>query len=323
MPPPKYKARIETVCGLLSAVAAVTPSKLVAGMLGGAPCVISTKSGVVIPKNDGRFWILKVACVPVLATVPETRVKRRYTVSTVALAGVLPEAAVKAVTCKESVCPGRKMEPSVLPAKELVGIVSPLLSTRKGLVFGLGSVAFTKTPRGILGLITLPELASTRSFVTRLNWVEEEGMNGTIPSIQSPVVVDNGSYSSKVKVPSELRTVSMLATWPCTTQEEKERLKRKAVQFGENTVKEFPTAVMDPRVAVFTVTDCVTELAAVTIPVTSSTKSSCPGLRLVAVEGNVAAVSTFVAARLTAVTTCEVFTVSALPRLKLIARPVF
>src|SRR6202035_5168040 len=109
--PPKYKARMETVCGLLSAVAEVTPSKLVAGVPGGAPCVISTKSGVVIPKNDGRFWIVKLACVPVLATVPETRVKRRYTVSTLAFAGVLPEAAVKAVTCRERVCPGKKMEP--------------------------------------------------------------------------------------------------------------------------------------------------------------------------------------------------------------------
>ena len=234
-------------------MAEVTPSKLVAGVLGGAPCVISTKSGVVIPKNDGRFWIVKLACVPVLATVPETRVKRRYRVSTLAFAGVLPEAAVKAVTCRERVCPGKKMEPSVLPAKEFVGIVSPLLSTRKGL--GLTSVALTEAPRGTLGLITLPEVASTRSLVTKVNCVEEEGTTGTIPSIQSPVVVDSGSYSSKVKVPSEFRTVSMLATCPCTTQEENERLKRNAVQFGEKTVEEFAMAVTEPRVAVFTVTD--------------------------------------------------------------------
>ena len=103
-----YKARTETVCGLLSAVAEVTPSKLVAGTLGGAPCVISTKGCVVIPKNDGRFWILKLACVPVAATVPETRVKRRYIVSTLAVAGVLPAAAVKAVTCTDKACPEQK-----------------------------------------------------------------------------------------------------------------------------------------------------------------------------------------------------------------------
>src|ERR1700716_1868587 len=99
---------METVCGLLSAVAAPTPSKLVAGIVGGAPCVISTSScDVGTPKNDGRFWMLKLAWVPAAATVPETRVKRRYTLSTPTVAGVLPEAAVKAVTCTERVCPGR------------------------------------------------------------------------------------------------------------------------------------------------------------------------------------------------------------------------
>ena len=63
------------------------------------------------------------------------------------------------------------------------------------------------------------------------------------------------------------------------------------------------------------------ELTAVTTPVTSSTKSSCPEVRLLAVEGRALALRTFVAARLTAVTTCgwEALTVSALPKLKLIA----
>ena len=159
-------------------------------------------------------------------------------------------------------------------------------------------------PRGTLGLITLPEVARTRSLVTRVNCVEEDAEKGTIPSIQSPVVVDNGSYSSKVKVPSELRTVSMLATWPCTTHEENERLKRKAVQFGEKTVFEFAMAVIEPWVAVFTVTDGVVVLIVVTIPVTSSAKSSCPALRLLADDGSVLALSTFVAARFTAVTIC-------------------
>src|SRR5260370_7759475 len=86
----KYKGRSETVCGLRSAVADVTPSKLVAGMLGGVPCVISTTGCVVIPKNEARFWILKLACVPVAATVPETAAKRRYTLSKLAVTRIPP-----------------------------------------------------------------------------------------------------------------------------------------------------------------------------------------------------------------------------------------
>jgi len=312
---------METVCGLLSAVPAPTPSKVVAGIVGGAPCVSSTRSwDVVTPKNDGRFWILKLACVPVAATVPETRVKRRYTVSTLAVAGVLPEAAVKAVTCTERVCPGRSMDASV-PVKLFTGTVSPFVSTRNG--FGLTKVTFTCVPRGALEPIKLPELASTKSLVTRVNCVGEEAVAVTMPSIQSPVVVDNGSYSSRVKVPSELRTVSKLVTWPCTMQDENERLRLKAVQLGENTVEEFAMAVREPRVAVFTVTDCAVVLTAVTTPVTSSTKSSCPAARLLGVGGRARALSTFAALRFTAVTTCEAFTVNAFARLKLIASPVF
>src|SRR5260370_8392357 len=122
---------METVCGLLRAVAEVTSSKLVAGVLGGAPGVISTKGCVVIPKKDGRFWIVKADGVPVAATVPETRVKRRYTVSTLAVARVLPEAAVKAVTCTARVFPGRKIAAALLPLKEFPGNCAPFLSTIK------------------------------------------------------------------------------------------------------------------------------------------------------------------------------------------------
>ena len=244
---------METVCGLLSPVAAVTPSKLVAGMLGGAPCVISTKGWIVSPKKEGRFWIVKLACVPVLATVPETRVKRRYTLSTLTLAGVLPEAAVKAVTCTNRVCPGRKIEALVLPVKLFTGIVSPLPSTRKGLGF-VTSVAFSEAPSSP-GLIKLPELASTRSLMTRENCVDEKGGAVTMPSTQSPAVSDNGSYSSKVNVPSAFRTMSRLATCPCATQEENVRLRLKAKQLGEKTVEEFAIAVKEPPVAVCTVTD--------------------------------------------------------------------
>ena len=66
-------------------------------------------------------------------------------------------------------------------------------------------------------------------------------------------------------------------------------------------------------------------LMAVTTPVTSSTKSSCPVARLLTVGGRVLALSTLAAARFTAATTWswEVLTVSAVPRLKLIAKPVF
>ncbi len=66
-------------------------------------------------------------------------------------------------------------------------------------------------------------------------------------------------------------------------------------------------------------------LTAVTTPVTSSTKSSWPAARLLVAGGRVLALTTLAAARFTAVTTWswEVLTVSALPRLKLIAKPVF
>src|SRR5260370_18982085 len=117
---------METVWGLLRAVPELTPSKLVDGVDGGAPGVSCTDCWVGRPKKEGRFWMLKLASVPVAATVPETRVNRRYTRSTLA-AGGLPEAGGKAVTCTDKVCPGRRMEASV-PAKRFTGIVRPLLS---------------------------------------------------------------------------------------------------------------------------------------------------------------------------------------------------
>jgi len=144
-----------------------------------------------------------------------------------------------------------------------------------------------------------------------------------MPSIQSPVVVSNGSYSTRVRVPSGLRTMSKLATCPFTTQEENVRLRLNAVQFGEKMVEEFTRAVSEPRVAVCTVTDEVVVFMAVITPVTSSRKSSCPVARLLAAGGKVMALSTLVAARLTAVMTCEAFTVKALARLKPMASPVF
>jgi hypothetical protein len=220
-------------------------------------------------------------------------------VSTLAVAGVLPTAAVKAVTCTDRVCPGSSMDASV-PVKLFTGTVSPFVSTRNG--FGVANVTLTCAPRAA-ALMRLLEVASTTSLATIVNCVGEEEVAVTMPSIQSPVVVDNGSYSSKVKVPSEFRTMSRLATWPCTTQEEKVRLRLNDVQLGEKTVEEFAWAVSEPRVAVFTVTDWVVVLTAVTTPVTSSMKSSCPEARLLGVGGRALALSTLVAARFTAVTT--------------------
>src|SRR5437763_16514114 len=107
--------------------------------------------------------MLKLACVPVVATVAETRVNRRYTVSTVIFAGMVPLAAVNAVTWRERACPGKNMDASVLLAKVFVGFVSPLLSTRKGCAFT--RVASTLAPRGTTGLMTLPVAGKTRSLV--------------------------------------------------------------------------------------------------------------------------------------------------------------
>ena len=64
-------------------------------------------------------------------------------------------------------------------------------------------------------------------------------------------------------------------------------------------------------------------LTAVTTPVTSSTKSSCPVATLLEADGRLFALNTLAASRLTAVTTWEAFTVNELPRLRLIASPVF
>src|SRR6202158_6437953 len=126
--------------------------------------------------------MLKLAFALVAATVPETRAKRRYTVSTLAVAGVLPEAAVKAVTCTERVCPGRSMDASG-PVELFTGAVRPFVSTRNG--FGLAKVTFTCEPRDALEPSKLPELTNTRSLATRGNCVGEEAVAVTMPSIKS------------------------------------------------------------------------------------------------------------------------------------------
>src|SRR5260370_31225304 len=180
-----------------------------------------------------------------------------------AAAGVLPEAGVKAVTCRDKVCHGRRMEASV-PAKRFTGMVGPLISTRKGL--GYSSVALTEVPKESLGLMMLPEVANTASFVTSENCVDEVGAAGTTPSIQSPSVVARGSYSSKVSVPSGFRTISKLATCPCTTQDANVRPRLKAVQLREKTVEEIATAVKEPRAPGCTGAPCRAGLTAATTP---------------------------------------------------------
>ena len=62
-----------------------------------------TVTGKVSPKNDGRDCIVKVFGGAALATLPVTRVKRRYTKSTLAAARVAPVPGVKETTCRARV----------------------------------------------------------------------------------------------------------------------------------------------------------------------------------------------------------------------------
>ena len=73
-------------------------------------------------------------------------------------------------------------------------------------------------------------------------------------------------------------------------------------QFETKNVDWFRAAVIEPRLEVLTVTEDAE--AAVTTPVTSSTKSNCPVARLEEVGGSAEAVKTFAAPRSTLETTC-------------------
>src|SRR6266850_5298423 len=231
-------------------------------------------------------------------TEAATRVKRSTTVSTMAAAGTAPAAAVKFVTCRATVWPGTMTVASWLPGKvEAGGTVKPLLSTRKEFT-GLVSVTCTGAPRLRLAPMRLPADARKVSFVTIWNCEEEDGVEVTMPSIQSELVGAMGSNSRRVKVPSELRAVSMLATCPTVGGQ---AVPGVMTQFGIASEDESAAAVIDPCVEVWTVTEVVE--AAVTTPVTSSTKSNCPVARLDAVGGSVEAVNTFAAVRSTFETT--------------------
>src|SRR5258708_12033986 len=74
-----------------------------------------------------------------------------------------------------------------------------------------------------------------------------------IPSIQSPAVIANGSYSRRVNVPSAFRVISRLATCPCFAHE-KVLPRLKVVQLGDTIVAVPTMAVFKPFFVVFPLT---------------------------------------------------------------------
>src|SRR5690242_3313458 len=129
---------------------------------------------------------------PTLETVPVTRVKRRPTKSTVALAGV-PEAAIKLERCTATVWPGRRTEVSFAPANVVAsaGTVKPWVSTPNATPGP--RVTVTVEPRGRFVPTRLPELGWKRSFEAIWNWLGKVGTRVTTPSIQSLAEVSSGS----------------------------------------------------------------------------------------------------------------------------------
>ena len=124
---------------------------------------------------------------------------------------------------------------------KLVGVTGkPLLSTRK--VCALLRVTCTGSPRLRLAPMRLLDEAREMSFVTIWNCAEDDGTEVTMPSTQSELVGAIGSYSSAVKVPSELRTVSTLANCPTAGVQEAPVV----TQFGTKKVEEFSAAVIEP-----------------------------------------------------------------------------
>src|SRR5207249_655200 len=217
------------------------------------------------PKNGGKDWRLKKVDAT-FEMLPVTRVKRSATVSAAMAARTLPLFAVNALTCKATVWPGTMTDASVLFVKGVATTGKPLLSTRNG--FTLLRVTCIGSPRLRLAPMRLLDEAREMSFVTIWNCVEDDGTEVTMPSIQSELVGAIGSYSSAVKVPSELRTVSTLANCPTAGVQAAPVV----TQFGIKTVEEFSAAVIEPQVEVWTVTEDAE--AAVTVPVTSSIKSN-------------------------------------------------
>src|SRR5437667_12131584 len=107
-----------------------------------------------------------------LATLPVTRVKRRYTKSTLAAAGVAQEPGVKETTCMARVSPGARTEASVAPLKDVFGTTRSVVSTTNGLWFA--RVTVTGVPKSRLFPIRLLAGARARSFVTSCNSADDE-----------------------------------------------------------------------------------------------------------------------------------------------------
>src|SRR5213076_817465 len=149
---------------------------------------------LICPKKAGRDGdpMETLVGAATLETLPVTRVKRRPTKSTVALAGV-PEAAVKLETCTATVWPGRRTEVSFEPAKVVAsaGTVKPLASTPN--VAPAPRLTVTVEPRGRFVPTRLPELGWKRSLAMIWNCVEEVGTRVTTPSIQLLAAVSSGS----------------------------------------------------------------------------------------------------------------------------------
>jgi len=80
-------------------------------------------------QERGKGLHCKVFGGATLATLPVTRVKRRYTKSTFAAARVVPVLGVKETRCTVRVWPGARMEASVAPRNNELGTTSPLSST--------------------------------------------------------------------------------------------------------------------------------------------------------------------------------------------------
>src|SRR6266851_6778133 len=102
-------------------------------------------------------------------TLAETRVNLSSTKLTVALAGVVPAAAVKLETRTATVWPARRTEVSLELEKVVAsaGTMRPLLSTPK--VAPAARLTVTGAPRGSFVPTRLPEVGWKRSLVTIWN----------------------------------------------------------------------------------------------------------------------------------------------------------
>ncbi len=158
--------------------------------------------------------------------VAVNRDQRRMTVAATLLAGVVPAAGVKLVTCKATVCPRWMAAVFVWLAKKLrlpgetVFMGRPLVSTKKGL--GAGMLTVNRLPMLRPPIRELEAAVEGLSVTMMPNCVRlVELMEVTIPSTMSCRVERSGSISWIERVPLELRMASTLATWFAETQPER------------------------------------------------------------------------------------------------------